>query len=55
MNGKTMLTQVQRHQLVDSITKAGYLASWWENEEQPGNLFILHWIENEDIRLSIRR
>ncbi|CAO3694237.1 unnamed protein product [Umbelopsis ramanniana] len=35
MNGKTMLTQVQRHQLVDSITKAGYLASWWENEEQP--------------------
>jgi transcriptional activator SPT8 len=36
MNGKTMLTQVQRHQLVDSITKAGYLASWWENEEQPG-------------------
>ncbi|CAO3659872.1 unnamed protein product [Umbelopsis vinacea] len=38
MNGKTMLTQAQRHQLVDSITKAGYLASWWENEEQPEEL-----------------
>jgi transcriptional activator SPT8 len=35
MNGKSTLTQAQRHQLVDSITKAGYLASWWENEEQP--------------------
>jgi transcriptional activator SPT8 len=42
MNGKTMLTQAQRHQLVDSITKAGYLASWWENEEQPGKIQFSH-------------
>ncbi|KAG0239792.1 WD40-repeat-containing domain protein [Mortierella sp. GBAus27b] len=35
MNGKTMLTQGQRHGQVDSVTKAGILASYWENEEQP--------------------
>ncbi|KAF9586303.1 Transcription factor spt8 [Lunasporangiospora selenospora] len=34
MNGKTMLTQGQRHGQVDSVTKAGILASYWENEEQ---------------------
>ncbi|KAI8137071.1 WD40-repeat-containing domain protein [Fennellomyces sp. T-0311] len=34
MNGKTALTQVQRHQHVDSVTMAGVLSSWFENEEQ---------------------
>ncbi|KAI9315180.1 WD40-repeat-containing domain protein, partial [Dichotomocladium elegans] len=34
MNGKTALTQVQRHQHVDSVTMSGVLSSWWENEEQ---------------------
>lgn len=33
MNGKTMLTQAQRHPFVDSVTKAGVLLSYWENEE----------------------
>ncbi|KAG0032785.1 Transcription factor spt8 [Podila clonocystis] len=35
MNGKTMLTQGQRHGQVESVTKAGILTSYWENEEQP--------------------
>ncbi|KAI8887143.1 WD40 repeat-like protein, partial [Backusella circina FSU 941] len=35
MNGKTSLTQVQRHHNVDSVTLAGVLSSWWENEEHP--------------------
>ncbi|ORZ27245.1 WD40-repeat-containing domain protein [Lobosporangium transversale] len=35
MNGKTMLTQGQRHGQVDSVTKAGIMTSYWENEEQP--------------------
>ncbi|RUS18648.1 WD40-repeat-containing domain protein [Endogone sp. FLAS-F59071] len=37
MNGKTMLTQVQRHQHVESVTKvrySGFLLSYWDNEEQ---------------------
>lgn len=33
MNGKTSLTQAQRHHHVDSVTLAGVLSSWWENEE----------------------
>jgi transcriptional activator SPT8 len=36
MNGKASLTQVQRHHHVDSVTLAGVLSSWWENEEIPG-------------------
>jgi transcriptional activator SPT8 len=36
MNGKTALTQAQRHYYVDSVTLAGVLSSWWENEEIPG-------------------
>ncbi|KAI8390957.1 WD40-repeat-containing domain protein, partial [Radiomyces spectabilis] len=35
MNGKAMLTQAQRHQHVDSVTMAGVMSSWWENEEWP--------------------
>ncbi|KAL1930545.1 hypothetical protein VTP01DRAFT_10707 [Rhizomucor pusillus] len=33
MNGKTPLTQAQRHHHVDSVTMAGVMLSWWENEE----------------------
>ncbi|KAF2397966.1 WD40 repeat-like protein [Trichodelitschia bisporula] len=32
-NGKVMLTVAQRHPFVDSVTKAGVLLSYWENEE----------------------
>ncbi|EKG15104.1 hypothetical protein MPH_07701 [Macrophomina phaseolina MS6] len=32
-NGKLMLTVAQRHPFVDSVTKAGVLLSYWENEE----------------------
>lgn len=32
-NGKLMLTVAQRHPFVDSVTKAGVLSSYWENEE----------------------
>ncbi|KAI9093483.1 WD40-repeat-containing domain protein [Phlyctochytrium arcticum] len=34
-HGEQMLTQTQRHGLVDSIEKAGILVSAWENEEYP--------------------
>ena len=34
-NGKVMLTVAQRHPFVDSVTKAGVLLSYWENEEPP--------------------
>ncbi|KAI9882560.1 MAG: hypothetical protein M1823_005695 [Watsoniomyces obsoletus] len=33
VNGKVMLTVAQRHPFVDSVTKAGVLLSYWENEE----------------------
>ena len=37
-NGKSMLTVAQRHPFVDSVTKAGVLMSYWENnEESSGN------------------
>ncbi|OMJ26141.1 Transcription factor spt8 [Smittium culicis] len=41
MNGKTMLTQWQRHQQVESVTKAGVMSSYFfhkETEETPMNL-----------------
>jgi preprotein translocase subunit Sec61beta len=31
-----MLTVAQRHPFVDSVTKAGVLMSYWENEEPQG-------------------
>ena len=34
VNGKVMLTVAQRHPFVDSVTKAGVLMSYWENEER---------------------
>jgi len=32
-NSKSMLTVAQRHPFVDSVTKAGVLMSYWENED----------------------
>ena len=32
-NGKSMLTVAQRHPFVDSVVKAGVLASYWENSD----------------------
>lgn len=36
VNSKSMLTVAQRHPFVDSVTKAGVLMSYWENEETTG-------------------
>lgn len=33
INGKTLLTVAQRHPFVDTVTKAGVLMSYWENDE----------------------
>lgn len=35
-NGKLPLTVAQRHPFVDSVTKAGVLLSYWENEDSSG-------------------
>jgi transcriptional activator SPT8 len=35
-NGKLALTVAQRHPFVDSVTKAGVLLSYWENEDNAG-------------------
>lgn len=35
-NGKLALTVAQRHPFVDSVTKAGVLMSYWENEDSLG-------------------
>lgn len=41
-NGKSALTVAQRHPFVDSVTKAGVLVSYWENnEESNGNSRVL--------------
>ena len=36
VNGKSMLTVAQRHPFVDSVTKAGVLMSYWENDDSQG-------------------
>ena len=41
VNAKTMLTVAQRHPFVDSVTKAGVLASYWENEEPSGVCVVM--------------
>lgn len=38
VHGRTLLTVAQRHPFVDSVTKAGVLTSYWENEEPIGKL-----------------
>nr|KAJ3423291.1 3-dehydroquinate dehydratase (3-dehydroquinase) [Polyrhizophydium stewartii] len=35
MNGETMLTQTQRHGMVDTVQKSALLISAWENESKP--------------------
>jgi transcriptional activator SPT8 len=42
VNGKLALTVAQRHPFVDSVTKAGVLLSYWENEENPGRSPLNH-------------
>ena len=39
-NGKLMLTVAQRHPFVDSVTKAGILTSYWENEDPHGKCLL---------------
>ena len=38
-NGKSALTVAQRHPFVDSVTKAGVLVSYWENNEESNGNF----------------
>jgi transcriptional activator SPT8 len=38
VNAKLMLTVAQRHPFVDSVTKAGVLTSYWENENPTSKL-----------------
>lgn len=40
VNGKLMLTVAQRHPFVDSVTKAGVLLSYWDNEESSGKKLL---------------
>ncbi|KAH7081408.1 WD40-repeat-containing domain protein [Paraphoma chrysanthemicola] len=40
-NGKLALTVAQRHPFVDSVTKAGVLLSYWENEDSSGPSDVL--------------
>ena len=39
VNGKLALTVAQRHPFVDSVTKAGVLLSYWENEESTSTTY----------------
>ncbi|CAO3592530.1 unnamed protein product [Absidia cylindrospora] len=48
MNGKTPLTQAQRHNLGDSVANSGVISSWWENEEQPEPIVKTESGENMD-------
>jgi transcriptional activator SPT8 len=43
VNGKLALTVNQRHPFVDSVTKAGVLLSYWENEDSTG-MSVQHWL-----------
>lgn len=40
-NGKSMLTVAQKHPFVDSVTKAGVLMSYWENEDSQRRSLIV--------------
>ncbi|RPB05259.1 WD40 repeat-like protein [Choiromyces venosus 120613-1] len=55
INGKVPLTVAQRHPFVDSVTRAGVLLSYWENEEPivAGKPQVLHVPETtDDLKLS---
>ena len=41
INGKVPLTVAQRHPFVDSVTRAGVLLSYWENEEPIGSILCV--------------
>ena len=41
-NGKSMLTVAQKHPFVDSVTKAGVLMSYWENEDSQRRFSLSH-------------
>ncbi|KAF2104556.1 WD40 repeat-like protein [Rhizodiscina lignyota] len=45
-NGKLMLTVAQRHPFVDSVTKAGVLMSYWENEDSTVRTPPPHGVED---------
>ena len=58
-NGKLMLTVAQRHPFVDSVTKAGVLSSYWENEDPRGTSLFLQllsaiWL-NADQRSPMKK
>lgn len=44
-NGKLMLTVAQRHPFVDSVTKAGVLMSYWENEDTRVRTPVMNGVE----------
>jgi len=53
MNGRVPLTVAQKHPFVDSVTRAGILLSYWENEEPSVRSSYLHVPETtDDLKLS---
>ncbi|CUM65394.1 uncharacterized protein PRCAT00003030001 [Priceomyces carsonii] len=50
VEGKSPLTMAQKHNLVDSITKAGVISSYWENEQPVTKQQLMK--ENPKIKLS---
>ncbi|EWC48513.1 hypothetical protein DRE_07726 [Drechslerella stenobrocha 248] len=50
INGKVPLTVAQKHPFVDSVTRAGVLLSYWENEEIPDKHNLSP--ESDDIKIS---
>lgn len=50
VNGKSMLTVAQRHPFVDSVTKAGVLLSYWENEDSQGKRWLQLTVWNNTYR-----
>ncbi|KAI5821269.1 WD40-repeat-containing domain protein [Pyronema omphalodes] len=55
MNGRVPLTVAQRHPFVDSVTRAGILLSYWENEEPATSTksSLLHVPDTtDDLKLS---
>lgn len=53
INGKVPLTVAQKHPFVDSVTRAGVLLSYWENEEPAVKNNLLHIPETtDDLKLS---
>ncbi len=51
-NGKSMLTVAQKHPFVDSVTKAGVLMSYWENEDSQRRSLV-EYTNSEDANTPI--